>query len=235
MEIDKKAFYSISYGLYIISTRCDGDKKNAQIANTVFQVTSEPPQIAVALNKQNLTHDYIQKSGYFGVSVLSESAPMEFIGTFGFKSGRDINKFEKCNFKEGNKCPLVTDHTVSILEAKLTNQLDCGTHTIFVGEVIGSEMISNEIPLTYAEYHNRKGKAPKTAPTYQDSLKETKVIEKTEEKPMKKYVCNICGYVYDPAKGDPDGGIAPGTPFEQIPDSWVCPICGAAKSDFTAE
>lgn len=49
---------------------------------------------------------------------------------------------------------------------------------------------------------------------------------------MDKYVCQVCGYVYDPAKGDPDNGIAPGTPFEALPDTWVCPLCGVAKSSF---
>ena len=52
---------------------------------------------------------------------------------------------------------------------------------------------------------------------------------------MKKYVCGPCGYVYDPAVGDPDSGIAAGTPFEALLDDWVCPLCGAAKSDFEEE
>jgi len=52
---------------------------------------------------------------------------------------------------------------------------------------------------------------------------------------MARYVCQVCGYVYDPAQGDPDNGVAPGTPFEKIPDSWECPVCGAPKSDFTKE
>ncbi|HCL58126.1 MAG TPA: rubredoxin [Spirochaetia bacterium] len=50
---------------------------------------------------------------------------------------------------------------------------------------------------------------------------------------MQKFVCGICGFVYDPAKGDPDSGIAPGTPFEQIPDNWLCPVCGVGKSEFS--
>jgi rubredoxin len=54
-------------------------------------------------------------------------------------------------------------------------------------------------------------------------------------KKMARYVCQVCGYVYDPAQGDPDNGVAPGTPFEKVPDSWECPVCGASKADFSPE
>ena len=92
--MDKKAFYKLSYGLYIVSSMKE-DKINGQIANTAFQVTSEPPTVAVSINKQNLTHEYIQASTKFTVSIISQSTPMPFIGNFSFKCGRDINKFFK--------------------------------------------------------------------------------------------------------------------------------------------
>jgi len=83
--------------------------------------------------------------------------------------------------------------------------------------------------MTYAYYHEvKKGLSPKTAPTY---IREGAMPEKNEAK-ASSYKCTVCGYIYDPAKGDPDGGIKPGTPFEQIPDTWVCPVCGADKSVF---
>jgi flavin reductase (DIM6/NTAB) family NADH-FMN oxidoreductase RutF len=90
--MDKTAFYKLSYGLYVVSSRKD-DHYNGQICNTAFQVTSEPPTLAVSINKQNLTHEYILASGKFNVSIISKSTPMPFIGHFGFKCGRDINKF----------------------------------------------------------------------------------------------------------------------------------------------
>lgn len=90
--IDNKAFYKLSYGLYLVSSVFEG-KKNAQIANTVFQITSDPPMVAVSINKQNLTNQYIHKSKVIGISVLSVDTPMEFIGGFGFRSGRDTDKF----------------------------------------------------------------------------------------------------------------------------------------------
>src|SRR5271157_5046283 len=110
--MDKAAFYKISYGLYVVSSRKD-DLFNGQIANTHFQVTSEPPTIAVGINKQNLTHEYIQASGKFAVSVISKSAPPQFIGLLGFKCGRDIDKFENLNMRAGQTgVPIVLDNAI---------------------------------------------------------------------------------------------------------------------------
>ena len=165
--IDFKVFRDLSYGLYIVTSK-DGDRLNGQIVNTVIQVTSEPPRVAVIINKKNLTHEFITKSRIFAVSVLEEATPLTFIGPFGFRSGRDIDKFSKIPFKEGvTGCPLVTDHTLSVVEAKVFDQIDLGTHTIFVGDVVNSEVIKDGRPLTYQYYHeNLKGKSPPNAPTY---------------------------------------------------------------------
>jgi len=228
--MNPKALYQISYGLYVVSSR-KGNKFNGQIANTVFQVTSEPPTIAVSINKQNLTHQFIQESGEFAVSILSKATPMEFIGHFGFKSGREMDKFKDINFKIGdNGVPIVLDNATAYLVAEVTKEVDVGTHTIFVGKVVEAEILKNEEPMTYAYYHEvKRGKAPKTAPTY---IKEE---AKKEVEDMVKYRCEVCGYVYDPEKGDPDSGIEPGTLFEELPEDWVCPICGVGKEDFEKE
>jgi len=224
-----KALYRLGYGLYVVSSR-KGDRLNGQIANTVFQITSEPPTIAVSINKSNLTHEFIKDSRVFVASVLSQDTPLSFIGHFGFKSGRDIDKLEGINYKIGETlAPVVIDNVVAYLEAKVTQEVDVGTHTIFIGELVGADVIKEGEPMTYAYYHQvKRGTTPKTAPSY--------VEEKKEAVPkMAKYRCTVCGYIYDPELGDPDGGIKPGTPFEEIPDDWVCPICGAAKSDFEKE
>ena len=234
--IDLIALFDLSYGLYIVSSH-DGEEMNGQIANAVMQVTAEPPKIAVAISKNNLTHEYILNSGEFGISILDESAPMELIGLFGFKSGRDVNKLSKCKHKKGvTGCPLVTDYVLTVVEAKVIDQCDVDTHTIFVGEVVSAEILKKGTPMTYAYYHQvKKGKASKNAPTYQAESKEKE--EKTEQKGdgMQKYICEVCGYVYDPAQGDPDSGIEAGTKFEDLPDDWVCPVCGAGKDQFSAE
>jgi len=231
--MDKKALHKISYGLYVICSKNNG-KINGQIANAIFQVTAEPAKIAVSINKQNLTHEYIEKSSCFTVSILSENTPMSFIGNFGFKSGRDIDKFKDITYKLGNaKVPMIIDNALACIEAKVIDKIDAGTHTIFIGKVEDAEILSEDKPMTYEYYHKVKGGfSPKTAPTYSEMA--DKVIKKEEEK-MDKYVCKICGYIYDPEKGDPDGGIAPGTKFEDIPNDWVCPICGVGKEEFEKE
>jgi flavin reductase (DIM6/NTAB) family NADH-FMN oxidoreductase RutF/rubredoxin len=233
IKMDPKTLHKISYGLYIICSK-DLDKINGQIANALFQVTSEPPTIAVSINKQNLTHKFIERSKCYTVSILSEKTPLTFIGNFGFKSGRDIDKFKNVGFKlSKNQVPLVLDYTLACLETKVINKIDVGTHTIFIGTVEDAEVLSEENPITYEFYHKVKGGySPKTAPTYSGAV--DKELKK-EEKIMDKYVCKVCGYTYDPEKGDPDNGVTPGTKFEDIPDDWVCPVCGATKIDFEKE
>lgn len=161
------ALYKISYGLYIVTSMKDGGFAG-QIANTVFQVTSEPAKIAVCLNKKNATHEFVKNSRVFGVSVLEKETPMQFIGKFGFKSSRDVNKFEDVKFKIGKTgAPLVLDHSVAILEAEVKAECDVGTHTLFIGELVDAEVISEQEVMTYAYYHFIKGgKAPKTATVY---------------------------------------------------------------------
>jgi flavin reductase (DIM6/NTAB) family NADH-FMN oxidoreductase RutF/rubredoxin len=230
--MNKNALQKISYGVYVITSHFEG-KLNGQIANTVVQITSEPATVIVSLNKLNLTHELVTKSRVFGISILSEEAPMQFIGQFGFKSGRDTNKFEGVTYKTGvTSSPIVLDYTTSYIECEVMNSMDAGTHTIFLGRIVDADYVSEAPVMTYAFYHMVKGgKSPKTAPTYIEASQEIKQ-EKKEEIKMAKYKCSVCGYEYDPEQGDPDGGIAPGTAFEDIPDSWVCPICGASKSEF---
>jgi ferric-chelate reductase [NAD(P)H] len=130
---DRKALWDLSYGVYIV-TATDGEKHNGQIVNSAFQVTNTPPQIAVCINKENLTHEYIQKTGKFGMSVLEKETSLLFMGPWGFKSGRTVDKFNGVNYKVGvTGLRLVTDHSLSIMEAKVTATMDLGTHTIFVG------------------------------------------------------------------------------------------------------
>jgi flavin reductase (DIM6/NTAB) family NADH-FMN oxidoreductase RutF/rubredoxin len=230
--MNRKTLHKISYGLYIVSS-INGDKKNGQIANAIFQVTSEPPTLAISINKKNLTHEYISKSEVFTISILPEQTSMKFIGTFGFKSGRDLNKFDGINYKIGKtKVPIIVDSSIGYIECKVINKIDIGTHTIFCANVIDADIFNEDNPMTYDYYHKVKGGySPKTAPTYFSAVdKEIK-----EEKKMDRYVCDVCGYVYDPEKGDPDNGVQPGTKFEDIPDEWVCPVCGAPKTSFSKE
>ena len=165
--MNTKALHQISYGMYIVSSR-KGDRINGQTCNTVIQVSSEPPIISACINKANLTHDFIDNSGVFAVSILSQDTPLSLIGRFGFKSGREVDKFEGIDYKLGEtKAPIVLDNTLAYLEAKVINSVDVGTHTVFIGELVGAESIQEGEPMTYAYYHQvKRGTTPKTAPSY---------------------------------------------------------------------
>jgi ferric-chelate reductase [NAD(P)H] len=165
--VDRRAFRDLSYGLYIV-TSLNGERLNGQIVNTVIQVTSEPARVAVIINKSNLTHEFIVQSGVFGVSVLDDTTTMTFIGPFGFRSGRDVDKFSRVQFKKGvTGAPLVSEHTLSVLESRVFDRVDLGTHTIFIGDVVYSEVLKSGNPLTYHLYHTvLKGKSPANAPSF---------------------------------------------------------------------
>jgi len=165
--MNPKALHTISYGLYVVSAHRNG-AINGQIANTVFQITSQPATLAVSINKNNYTHQCIETCGSFVVSVLDKDTPMTFIGRFGFRCGRDIEKFDGINYRVsslGN--PILQEHSIAFLEATVGKVIDVDSHRIFIGEVVDGEIISDGEPMTYAYYHLvKKGKSPKAAPTY---------------------------------------------------------------------
>ena len=227
--MERSVLSLLEYGLYLLGSRV-GERYNAQIVNAFIQVTPVPPRVAFALNKGNLTHDFVKESLVFSLSILSEEVPLDFIGKFGFRSGRLGDKFLGVNHKFAkNGCPVVLDYSLGYLAGKVIGELDVDTHTLFVGEVEEGEILREGVPLSYSNYQKiKKGVTPKVAPTFI----ETKPKEVGK---MKRYVCSVCGYVYDPEKGDPEHGIAPGTAFEDLPEDWVCPVCGASKNQFEPE
>ena len=168
-KMEPKTFHQLGYGMYVVSSKKD-KRFNGQIANTVFQITSKPPTIAVSINKKNLTHNFILESKLFTVSILSTETPMKFIGRFGFKSGREIDKFEGVDYQVGvTGTPIVLENSIGYLEAAVINTLDVGTHVVFVGKVVDAQILKDGEPMTYAYYHKVKGgKVPKAAPTYID-------------------------------------------------------------------
>jgi flavin reductase (DIM6/NTAB) family NADH-FMN oxidoreductase RutF/rubredoxin len=234
-NVDYKALFDITYGLYIVTAK-SGEIMNGQIANTVFQVTSEPKAIAVCINKQNYTHEIIRENGRFCVSILTEDTPMELIGLFGFHSGREIDKFAGVKIINAlGGSPVLTEHCIGYLECNLRQEVDVGTHTLFIGELFDAEVLKKDKPMTYAYYHKvKKGTAPKTAPTYRGSEEEI-VAGTGNQDTAQKYRCQICGYLYDPTKGDIPHNIKPGTVFEDLPSEWRCPVCGAPKDRFIKE
>ena len=120
------------------------------------------------------------------------------------------------------------------MDVRVENTMDCNTHTVFVGEIIAARIIGQGKPMSYAYYREvLGGKTPPTAPTYRASMALTQQVNTKDHSNMKKYVCDQCGYVYDPAVGDPDNDVAPGTAFEDVPDDWLCPDCGVGKDEFS--
>ncbi len=233
-----QAFHKLSYGLYIIASSFEG-KKTGYVANTVFQVTSKPPMLAISCHKDNFSANIIQKSGIFSVSVLSKDPDMKLIGEFGFSSGNEVDKFKSLNETSSKTgAPIVLNDTVAWFDCEVKESIDLGSHWLIIGEVVDTDFISDEDPLTYAYYREQyKMFSPKNSPTYieADKLKEEKKAsdsKKENENKTQKYVCAICGYTYDPEEGDPTIGVPPGTPFEDLPEDYSCPICNASKEYF---
>jgi flavin reductase (DIM6/NTAB) family NADH-FMN oxidoreductase RutF/rubredoxin len=244
-----KAFHKLSYGLYIIATELNG-KKFGYVGNTAFQITSEPSQILISSHKNNYTTSKILESKKFSISVLKKEVNTSLIGEFGFMSGADIDKFRNIEtITSATGAPIIIDSTVAWFDCKVVNSIDVGSHILIIGEVSDSDMLSGDEPLTY-DYYREKYKmlAPKNAPTYveKEKLQNDKVPEpviKPEQKvevqsektegDLSTYTCNICGFQYDPAEGDPAMGIPPGTPFEDLPEDYRCPICNASKDYFS--
>lgn len=204
-------YTKLSYGVYVITSTKD-DNHYGCVANSAMQITDKPSTIAVSVNHNNATHQAISESGYFAINVLQESIDPQLIGTFGFKSCKEINKFESISYTMKDGLPVLND-SLGYLTLKVINTMETPTHTVFLGEVIDGDVLNQGTPMTYKYYHEViKGKSPKNAPTH--------IVDENISE-SKKWVCSICGYVYD---GE--------TPFEELPDSYVCPICGVPKNMF---
>jgi flavin reductase (DIM6/NTAB) family NADH-FMN oxidoreductase RutF/rubredoxin len=238
------AFHKLSYGLYIIATEYEGEKVG-YVANTAFQITAEPSKIAISCSKDNYSAQKILESKKFSISVLKKEVDTSLIGKFGFMSGNDIDKFAGVNtITAKTGAPIVVDSSVAWFDCEVLDSMDVGSHFLIIAEVVDGDVLSTEEPLTYAYYHTKyKMRSPKNAPTYIDKEKlgdepEPEYIEQNVEEEVKEgddnvYSCNICGFQYDPAEGDPSSGIPPGTAFEDLPEDYTCPICHAGKDFFS--
>ena len=168
--MDLEALFRLTYGMYVVGS-FNGESVNGQAANSVFQVTAEPPKIAISISKHNLTHEFIEASKVFSVCVLELETPLPWLGPFGFRSGRDMNKLENVRWRKGvSGAPLIEDHCVAAVEAEVTESLDLGTHTLFIGKVINSEVLNDNKIMSYADYREKKGRTPDKAPTYRGNI-----------------------------------------------------------------
>lgn len=194
--MDTKSVYKISYGLYVL-TASQGDKDNGCIINTLSQLTSSPMQISVTVNKANLTHDMIKATGVFNVSVIDTSADFSLFRHFGFQSGRNAQKFGTPDSYKFSPCYAdngviyVKSGANAFLSGKVVNEIDLGTHTMFIAEMTDGEVLSDKPSMTY-EYYQQNVK-PKPA--------------QTDEK-KSGWVCKVCGYIYE-GEELPDDFVCP--------------------------
>lgn len=179
-NIDNTAMFKISYGLFVLTAK-DHEKNNGCIINTVQMVTDNPKKISVTVNKANYTHDMIKNTGVFNVSVLSTDAPFAVFERFGFSSGRDTDKFagKEISVTE-NGIAYISENTNAVISGKVIDQVDCGTHTVFIAEVTYASVLSATPSMTYDYYFQNVKPKP---------------VASQENK--KGYVCKICGYVYE--------------------------------------
>lgn len=204
--MDKKAFFKLSYGLYIVSSNCDG-KDSACIANTFTQVTSTPAKVCITLNKNNYTTKLIENSCVYNVGVLLDEVEMDVIRRFGFQSGRDVNKFDGIEYDvDSLNIKQITKGVAATFSVRVTSMSDVGTHIMFVGEVVDCKVLSDNEVLTYANYHDKKkGTTPKNASSYQS------------ETTKHGWLCSVCGFILEQ---------------EELPDDFICPICKQPASVF---
>jgi len=229
------ALFKITYGLYAICSKAD-ERQSGFIGNAVMQITSEPQQVLVASNKNNFTSELIQASKKLTISVLGVNAQMDFFSRFGYRSGRDSDKFSDSTvFYTNEYQPVILDNAIAWFSCEVVETHDAGTHHLFICRVLDAAITdADTAPMTYDYFHKvLKGKSPKNAPTYQTNSNINQPIKKEEIMNQDIYVCDVCGYEYDPAQGDPDNGVAPGTSFEALPNDWTCPLCGVDKSNFS--
>ncbi len=179
--IDNKAVFSLSYGLYVLTSN-DGTKDNGCIINTAQLLTDKPKRMTIAVNKQNYSHDIIMKTKQFNVSVLTEETPFKIFERFGFSSGREVDKFSGFAdvARSNNGLLYLTQYTNAVISAKVVTTYDYGTHTLFVADVVEAQALSQNTSVTYDYY-----------------FKHIKPKPQLTQDPKEGYVCKVCGYVFE--------------------------------------
>lgn len=185
MKTDQKALFKLGYGLYVVTVN-DGVRDSGLIVNTVMQQTGEPCLVSVTVSKANYSHDVIKNTGKMNVNCLTEGAPFSVFETFGFQSGREVDKFKDgVKRRSENGLAVLTESVNAFLSLEVEQYLDLGTHGLFLCRVTESEVLGSDPSMTYAYYHAKVKPKPQTAQ-------------------KKGYVCKICGYVYEGEPLPPD-------------------------------
>ena len=202
--MDLKALFKISHGVYVTGARDEGGRLIGSCVDAVMVVEVSPAQIMVSMGKNSYTAQNVLKTKRIALSVLPADAPNDLIRNFGMQSSRDTDKWASVPYRLQADLPVLNE-AVATLDADVVSVQETATHFVFlctVKEVVAGTMTD---PLIYQDYQNRNRKEEKMSET-------------------KKWVCSVCGYVYD-------GEI----PFEELPEDWVCPLCGEGKAVFVQE
>lgn len=206
----KEVLRKLSYGMYVISSKDENDKDVGCVVNTVVQITSKDPTIIVSINHDNYTNEVISKTNKFLISVLPTDIDKEIIGKFGYFSSRDTDKFSSVEYEELDGIKYIKD-SIGVMSCRVVNVMETATHTVFLASVNDEIMLNDKETMTYKYYHDvLKGKSPKNAPTYVEEEKSTKKV----------YKCQVCGYEVE---------------TDNLPDDYVCPICGVKKDKFVVK
>lgn len=205
--MDKKALFSLSYGVFMLSTKA-GDKINGCITNTCMQVANSPVRVAVSVLNSNYTCELMKESGYFALSILDQTVTFETIKYFGLQSGRDVDKFKDLTPPvDKNGIPYLGWQTCAVLSCKVVSSEDLGSHTLFVAEVEDAVSLNENAPLTYADYQSKV----KPKPENQSGEK------RSDGRKIVGWRCKICNYVYNGS---------------ELPADYICPLCGHGAEDF---
>lgn len=180
--MDKKALYNLSYGVFMLSSST-GDKANGCITNTCMQIANSPVRVAISVLNTNYTCDIIKESNIFALSILDNTCTFETIKHFGFQSGRDVDKFADLNMPlDINGVPYLGWQACAVISCKVVSSQDLGSHTLFIGEVVDAKVLSENAPVTYADYQN--------------NIKPKPELKNTDRKIIG-WRCKICNYYYE--------------------------------------
>lgn len=203
MNLD--ALFKISHGVYLTGARDAQDRLIGSCIDAVMVVEAEPAQIMVSLNKQSYTAETVLKSRNLSLSVLSEETPDSLIQVFGTQTSRSVDKWDGQDYRLIADALPVLNQAVAVMALRVVQTWETKGHYVLLCDVVQIEPQSMKKALTYSDYQDRKRKEKKMSDT-------------------KKWVCSVCGYVYE-------GEV----PFEELPEDWVCPLCGEPKSVFVQE
>ena len=195
------ALFKFSYGLYVLTAR-EGEKDNGCIINTAIQVTVNPKQVSICVDKSNYTCSMIERTGEYNLSFISEEADFDLFRHFGFQSGRDVDKFAdapEC-VRSANGVYYVPKYANAFVSGNVIETYDYGTHTLFIADVTQAQILSEVPSVTYSYYFEHI--KPQPAPADENK---------------KGFVCKICGYV---SEGD------------ELPADFLCPLCKHGADDF---